>query len=77
MLKRFTLIFKFKFNMQSNQLEVSYVGEKKQLENKFHFFKLFIKLNRHLQWFKLDLNKVYYVLHGVRKGYMQSLINQL
>lgn len=77
LLRRFILIFKFSYNLKTKSMELKYIVDEKQLENKFHFFKLFIKLNKNLRWFFLDLNKVFYALHNIRKGCMRALISQL
>jgi|JI10StandDraft_1071094.scaffolds.fasta_scaffold466646_2 hypothetical protein len=75
-LTKFVLKYKFFFNLKANQTSFKIIPLKKQLENKFHFLKLFLKLNTSFKWTKLDFKKLHLVLEKIKKNSLKILVKQ-
>ena len=77
LLRRFTLFFKFFVNIKTKQIQVKYIPKEKQFENKFHFLRLFIKLNKSFKWTHLNFNDIFNSMHVIRKNSLKIVIANL
>lgn len=75
-LNSFILKYKFSFNLKTTRISFSVVSPLKQLENKFHFLKMFIKLNKTFKWVFLDFNKLQIVLDKIQRNTLKALVKQ-
>jgi hypothetical protein len=58
-------------------MSLSYIIESKQLENKFNFLKLYIKLNQSSKEVFYNLDKLLFALHNIRQLAMSAMLSQL
>lgn len=58
-------------------MSLTYIIEKKQLENKFNFLKLYIKLNQSSKEVFHNLDKMLFTLQNVRQLAMTAMLSQL
>lgn len=75
-LSNFVLKYKFSFNLKTKRISFKVVQKNKQLENKFHFLKMFIKLNKSFKWIYLDYKKLKTVLDSIQKNTLKALVKQ-
>ena len=72
----FKLLFKFKYNLNSQTLTADYVPRPYRWQNQMRFFQFYLKLFKRFKWHEIPLKQLFIYINKAKRSCYYGLIKQ-